>query len=114
MAVHRGFPSVQPRPPEPDILRLLQLENPCMMKIMEDSRGDTSPIVDGHGKLPSGLRFAFAGERKRLHRPLDPCPLVGQVNEIRGLELAHQLEWDPCHLVWRVNEISRRPSETRG
>jgi hypothetical protein len=36
---------------------------------------------------------------------LDPCPLVGQVSEIRGLELSHQLELDPCHLVWRVNEI---------
>jgi hypothetical protein len=36
---------------------------------------------------------------------LDPCPLVGRVSEIGGLELAHRFEMDPCHLVWQVNEI---------
>ena len=39
-------------------------------------------------------------------RRTDPCPRVGQVKEIRGLELAKRIEWDPCHLVWQVNKIS--------
>jgi hypothetical protein len=36
---------------------------------------------------------------------LDPCPLVGQVNEIPELESADHFEWDPCHLAWQVNKI---------
>jgi hypothetical protein len=43
----------------------------------------------------------------------DPFPLVGQVSEIRRLELAHKLERDPCHLVWQVNQIRQWSRKTR-
>src|SRR5207302_1029983 len=68
--------------------------------------GHTEKIASGTSafQADTGAQAACMS-RGTVQRTTDPCPLVGQVKEIRELESARYVEQDPCHLVWQVNKI---------